>query len=257
MSLKSWIWVVWDETYCCTWDSRVSILNSRSRHTHLKKSVFFVKKLVKKLEVPDRLFFYWINCIIRGELRFFSMYLLKSRISILLHLFAMLGSSPIRHHPTCAELKKDEPHNWRTPSICDLMHSSNFKANRILRMSCHGGVIRKWRDIVRFFVSQGYTDISTYNASTVIVKNEYQPWTSLEQWRVHQFLARRSHVNQPNFIAQHSTPCECGGARRTRRAYFFSQKFSPGCRIVILLIQPWRWLVHRFSCTTRSSQACP
>jgi hypothetical protein len=40
---------------------------------------------------------------------------------------------------------------------------------------------------------------------------------------------------------------------------FLSQKLSPGCRILIPAIRPWRWLVSRrsFVLYTRSSQARP
>jgi hypothetical protein len=167
--------------------------------------------------------------------------------------------SPKWHCPRCVKLEKKNFVIDGPPPFWFQMCSSSLKPMQIPAMLRHGGNLRLWRDIGRFSVSWGDIEISPNNRSTGIGKKSRQLWTSPQQRWTHQFLARRAHVNHPNFIAQHSTPRECDGATRTRRADFFSQKLSPGCRILIPAIRPWRWLVSRrsFVLYTRSSQARP
>ena len=48
-------------------------------------------------------------------------------------------------------------------------------------MLCYGGILRKWQNIVRFFITWGYAKISAHNPSMAFVKNWWQPWTSLKR----------------------------------------------------------------------------
>jgi len=69
------------------------------------------------------------------------------------------------------QIEKNRTQQLKDPPICNLMHSFSIKLLQIWAMSCHAGVTRKWRDIVRFFISQGYTEISPNITYTVIVNN--------------------------------------------------------------------------------------
>ena len=106
-----------------------------------------------------------------GELRCFSMYLLKNRKLLNTSPFiVMLNSLPNSQCPLGAKLEKSNPRIKRPP-ISNLMHSFSIKLQKIWPISCHPGIIRKWRDILQFLASWGYTKISPNDASMVFVKN--------------------------------------------------------------------------------------
>jgi hypothetical protein len=83
------------------------------------------------------------------------------------------------------------------------MCSSCLKHMQIPWMSCHGGNLKLWHDIVHFFVCWGFIKISPNNRSTGILTIRHQPWTLPQQWWIHHIFITRAHVNHPIFIAQH------------------------------------------------------
>jgi hypothetical protein len=145
------------------------------------------------------------------------------------------------------QIEKSNP-TIEGPPICDLMHSFNIKLLQIRTMSRHGGIIRKWCDIVRFLVSWGYTEISSNITYTVIIKNRWQPWTSPHKWWIHWFLIPRTHVNHPNFVAQHLRTKEMRQCDKNSSHCRFCQKNVPLVKYSIPAIHPWQHLVgcHSF-----------
>ena len=76
-----------------------------------------------------------------------------------------------------------------------LQCSSPVKTMQIMPMLRHRGNIKMWHDIGQFFVSQGHTEISSNNASTIIKKLQ-QPWTSLKK-EINSWLPPPWHPSEP------------------------------------------------------------
>lgn len=74
--------------------------------------------------------------------------------------------------------KKSSPTS-KGPLVWNLMHSFSIKPKQTWQMLCHGGILRKWCGFAWFLVPCRYIKISSHNASTVVVKNWQQLWTTL------------------------------------------------------------------------------
>ncbi len=113
------------------------------------------------------------------------------------------------------------------PPLCIPMFSSNVKPMQILPMLRHGGNIKIWCDIGRFFVSWGYAKVSPNNTYMGTEKNhDNHEHRSKKRW-IHRFLLPGTHLNHP--ISSPDTPKsrECGRATSTRSKIFFSSKIVP------------------------------
>jgi hypothetical protein len=136
-----------------------------------------------------------------------------------------------------------------THKHCIQRCSSSLKPMQILRMLCHGGNLKLWRDISRFFVSWGYIKISPNNTSTGIVKNWQQPWTSPQQQWIHHFFITCTHVSHPIFVAQHpQTTRICQGDKHVLHCLFFLWEMVPWANILIPAIRLGQQLVGHHSC---------
>jgi hypothetical protein len=148
-----------------------------------------------------------------------------------------------------APTRKKEPCNWWTSPLCIQMCSSSLKPMQILWMLYHGGNLKFWCDIGHFFVWWGHIETSPNNTTMGIVKIWWQPWTSPQQWWIHQFFITCAHVNHPNFSTQHRhpKPSKWGRATNTCHAAFLS-KVVPWVKILIEVIRLGQRLVGSHSC---------
>ena len=122
--------------------------------------------------------------------------------------------------------------NWKKlnptiegPPICNLMLSFRIKLKQIWSMPRHGGIIRKWRDIVRFLVSRGYTEISQNNTTyMVIIKNGRQPWTHRKS---NEFIrsSSRAPILPPKF--DYKPPLNYANAAVWQDCLFLLKMFPP------------------------------
>ena len=86
-----------------------------------------------------------------------------------------------------------------------------------------------------------YAQITGPRASAKI-DNKYEHHHNSNEFT--SFLPVAPMLTTPTSSHNTPSPRECGGATRTCRADFFSQKLSPRCRILIPAIRPWQWLVR-------------
>ena len=117
--------------------------------------------------------------------------------------------------------RKKEHCNWWTPPLCIQRCSSSWTPMQILQILCHGGNLKLWRDIARFFVSWGYIEISPNNVFTGITKIGRKPWTWPQSPWIHQLFIVHAHFNHPNSLRNTPKPCECGNVTRSHRTVCF------------------------------------
>ena len=175
----------------------------------------------------------------------------------------MVHSSPNSHRARCAKLQNMNIVIDGPPTLYKRC-SSSLKPMHILLMLCHGGKLKVWCDIGRFFASWGCIKISLNNTSTGILQNWQQPWTSSQHRWIHHFFIIRAHVNHPIFVAQHSQTSRMHQSdKHSSHCLFLLRKVISWADISIPVIWLGRrlvvccsWLLYCTSLTNKSLKLC-